>query len=60
MSEELLRVPEIARRLGIEGAAVYELIAQGELAGGKGRNGMVYVPADSVRLYERRHATTSP
>jgi hypothetical protein len=41
--ESALRVPEVARRLGIDGAEVYRLISEGELAAGKGPDGLVYV-----------------
>ena len=36
MSERLLRVPEVARTLGVEGTEVFRLIERGELAAGKG------------------------
>lgn len=56
MSDELLRVPEVARRLGLDGVVVYDLIANGELAAGKGKDGMVYVRVSAVEAYQRRHA----
>ncbi|MEX2659184.1 MAG: helix-turn-helix domain-containing protein [Acidimicrobiales bacterium] len=56
MPDELLRVPEVARRLGLDGVAVYDLIANGELKAGKGKDGMVYVPASALQDYQRRHA----
>jgi predicted DNA-binding transcriptional regulator AlpA len=37
VSERLLRIPEVARRLGIEGTEAYALIERGELVAGKGR-----------------------
>jgi len=43
MDEQLLRVREVARRLGLDGAVVFDLIAHGELAAGKGKDGMVDV-----------------
>lgn len=43
MSENLLRVPEVARRLGMDGIEVYTLIERGELPAGKGEDGLVYV-----------------
>ena len=48
MSDELLRVPEVARRLGLDGVVVYDLIANGELEAGKGKDGMVYVRVSAV------------
>lgn len=41
--DELLRVPEVARRLGVDGVEAYALIGCGELAAGKGNDGLVYV-----------------
>lgn len=41
--ESALRVSEVARRLGIDGADVYRLISDGDLAAGKGPDGLVYV-----------------
>lgn len=60
MSKELFRVPEVARRLGLDGVVVYDLIAHGELAAGKGKDGMVYVTAEALDDYQRRHAATTP
>lgn len=59
MTEQLLRVPEVARRLGLDGVVVYDLIANGQLTAGKGKNGMVYVAAEAVEDYKRRHAATA-
>jgi hypothetical protein len=59
MSEQLLRVPEVARRLGLDGVLVYDLIASGELAAGKGKDGLVYVRESALQDYERRHAATA-
>ena len=50
MSEGLLRIPEVARRLRIEGTDAYGLIERGELEAGKGSDGLVYVRR---RLYTR-------
>ena len=55
MSDEALRVPEVARRLGIDGTEVYDLIFRGELAAGKGADGLVYVRASALDDYVRRH-----
>lgn len=39
MSERLLRVPEVARVLGLDGPEVYQLIETGKLRAGKGADG---------------------
>lgn len=59
VNEQLLRIPEVARRLGLDGAIVYRLIADGELAAGKGRDGMVYVTVEALADFERRQAATA-
>ena len=59
VTDEALRVPEVARRLGIDGTEVYDLIASGELTAGKGKDGLVYVRASAVQEYARRHAATA-
>jgi hypothetical protein len=59
MTEHLLRVPEVARRLGLDGVVVYDLIANGELAAGKGKDGLVYVTTEALEDYRRRHAATA-
>lgn len=56
MSERLLRVPEVARALRIDGTDVYGLIERGELKAGKGRDGLVYVTARALGEYEQRRA----
>jgi hypothetical protein len=48
MSAHLLRVPEVSRVLGIEGAEVYALIDHGELRASKGQDGLVYVAEQAV------------
>lgn len=58
VNEGLLRIPEVARRLGIDGAAVYGLIERGELAAGKGEDGLVYVAGSALQEYQRKLATT--
>ncbi|HUF83788.1 MAG TPA: helix-turn-helix domain-containing protein, partial [Acidimicrobiia bacterium] len=55
--EWLLSVPEVARRLGMEGTAVYDLILTKELDAGKGRDGLVYVPEEALRDFEERRKT---
>jgi helix-turn-helix protein len=59
VSERLLRVPEVARILAIEGTEVYGLIERGELEAGKGADGLVYVAEQAVRAYEERRAGAS-
>jgi hypothetical protein len=59
MSNRVLRVPEVARRLDMEGPDVYELIRRGELPAGKGDDGLVYVRESALEDYERRQATTA-
>ena len=59
MSEQLLRVPEVARVLGIGGTEVYALIDKGDLKAGKGRDGLVYVAEEAIEDYRRRHAAAS-
>jgi hypothetical protein len=60
VNESLYRVPEVARQLGLDGAAVYELISRGDLAAGKGDDGLVYVTSAALADYLRRHpAATS-
>jgi len=50
-----LRSPEVARRLGIDGADVYRLLFAGELEGGPGVDGLVYMSEASVEAYLERH-----
>ena len=49
-----LRSPEVARRLGIDGADVYRLLFVGDLDGGPGRDGLVYFSEASVDAYLER------
>jgi hypothetical protein len=61
MSDQLLRIPEVARRLGIDGTDVYKLIESGALLAGKGEDGLVYVTEDAVSAYRRgTPAATTP
>ncbi len=50
-----VRSTEAARRLGIDGADVYRMLFAGELAGGPGRDGMVYFDEASIDAYLERH-----
>jgi Helix-turn-helix domain len=59
MSGRLLRVPEVARALDLEGEQVYALIDRGELKAGKGQDGLVYVPQQALEEYRQRRATAS-
>lgn len=54
MTDPALRVPEVARRLEMDGADVYELILQGELSAAKGKDGLVYVRESALDAYKRR------
>jgi predicted DNA-binding transcriptional regulator AlpA len=56
MAERLLRVPEVARELGIDGVEVYGLIDAGTLEAGKDAAGLVSVPESAVRAYQREHS----
>jgi excisionase family DNA binding protein len=55
----LLRVPEVARQLGIDGTEVYVLIERGELEAGRGEDGLVYVRADALDAYRVRRTTAA-
>ena len=56
---QALRVPEVARRLGLSGTEVYGLIDRGELAAGKA-DGLVYVTEEAVEEFRRgRGASTA-
>ena len=59
VSERLMRVPEVARTLGIDGTAVYRLIERGELEAGKGPDGLVYVTDEALQVYRERQAEAS-
>lgn len=59
VSEQLLRVPEVARQLGIDGTEVYVLIERGDLAAGRGDDGLVYVPAAALEAYQVRGTTAA-
>lgn len=59
MAERLLRVPEVARTLGIEGAEVYGLFDRDELSAGKGADGLVYVSAAALGDFVRRRPSAS-
>jgi len=58
MEERVLRVPEVARVLGVHGTEAWELILSGELLAGK-RDGRVVVPESALRDYEERQAQAS-
>jgi len=59
VSDRLLRIPEVARALAVDGPDVYRLIERGELEAGKGADGLVYVSERALRAYEERHAKTA-
>jgi|Tabmets5t2r1_1033131.scaffolds.fasta_scaffold05627_3 hypothetical protein len=58
MPARALRVPQVARRLGVDGADVYGLILDGELPAAKGENGLVCVTAEALEEFQPRHAPT--
>jgi hypothetical protein len=45
-------------RDGVDGAEVYGLILDGELPAANGDDGLVYVTAEALREFQRRHAPT--
>ncbi len=55
VADQAMRVPEVARRLGIDGTDVYDLIFRGELAAAKCKNGLVCVRESDLEDYQRRH-----
>lgn len=55
MTDQPLRVPAVARRLGLDGPVVFDVIATGELVAGKGHDGLVYVRESALEDYQRRH-----
>ncbi len=59
VSERAMRVPEVARVLGIDGTQVYGLIERGELEGRKGPDGLVYVTEQALQAYRDRQAKAS-
>ncbi len=59
MTERPLRVPEVARTLGVEGTDVYRLIERGELQAGKGPDGLVYVTEAALQAYRDEQAQAS-
>ena len=54
VSSERLTVPEVARRLGLPGPEVYELIFAGELDGKPDAGGAVYVTEAALVNYEQK------
>lgn len=59
VEERAIRVPEVARALGIDGTEVYGLIERGELAARKGSDGLVYVTQRALRDYLDQQASAS-
>ena len=57
ISDTLLTIPEVARRLGLPGGEVYRLIFSGQLAGSPTEDGAVRVAEEAVRAFAaERHA----
>ena len=55
-----LTVPEVARRLRMDGGDVYRLIFQGTLPGKPGSDGAVYVDGHAVDEYRANLSKGSP
>jgi hypothetical protein len=55
MSDQMLRTPEVARRLGISGREVYDLIFAGQLDGRPNEEGVVVIAASEVERYRLAH-----
>jgi predicted DNA-binding transcriptional regulator AlpA len=51
---ERLKLPEVARRVGLSGEEIYEKIFSGELEGRPGSDGAVYVTTEVLTAYQRR------
>lgn len=54
VADDRLTVPEVARRLGLSGPDVYQLIFSGELDGGPDEDGAVYVTTEALAAYQRK------
>lgn len=48
---DLVSVPEAARRLGLDGVHIYELLLDGRIDGGPSLDGTVRVSLQSIRAY---------
>jgi predicted DNA-binding transcriptional regulator AlpA len=59
MGDQLLRIPEVARRLGIDGTDVYRLIERGALDAGKGADGLVHVRESALESYVQENTAAS-
>lgn len=59
MEDRLLRVPEAARLLGIDGVEIYGLIERDILYAGKGPDGLVYVPESAIQRFKDEQAATA-
>lgn len=57
MTDRLLRVPEVARALRLDGPETYRPIEIGELTAGKGDDGLVYVSERALQAYQDRQAS---
>ncbi len=56
MAEDMLRTPEVGRRLGITTGEVYDLIFDGQLDGKPDVDGLVVIAASEVERYRLAHA----
>jgi hypothetical protein len=60
VNERILRVPDVAKTLRVDGPEVYRLIDTKQLAARKGRDGLVYVTEKALHDYERRRTARTP
>lgn len=58
MADDMLRTPEVGRRLGITAGEVYDLIFAGDLDGKPNEEGVVVIAASEVERYRLTHAGT--
>ena len=52
--DDRLTIPEVARRLGLPGPDVYQLIFSGQLEGGPDQDGAVHVTSEALATYQRK------
>ena len=52
--DDLVSVPEAARRLELDGVHIYELLFAGQIRGGPGADGSVRVSLESIRDHINR------
>ena len=52
-------MPEVARGLEVDGAEVYGPVLDGELPAASGDDGLVYVTAEALEEFQRRHCSSA-